>query len=216
MEFDCWTRIRDLASIGVLLALAACALTHEPSRTPRTSIEQLLLNQAIERSVGDLTIPLPERSSIHVEVTGLSRLSSYAGRQDSTSDGLFYGPETDLEFVRQIVSVRLGELGSRIQDHAEKAEYIVKVIVQALGTEQSQTFFGIPSAPSLVLPVVPPEIPLYKAQYQKAHARLSFNVFDRGTGRFIRSSRMYTGDAYFNQYTIFFISFRRTDLIQAP
>jgi hypothetical protein len=166
--------------------------------------------------VGDLTIPLLEHSSIHIEVTGLSRLSSYAGRPGSTNDGLFYGPDTDLEFVREAVSARLGELGSRIQDNADKAEYVVKVIVQALGTEQSLTFFGIPSAPSLVLPVVPPEIPLYKAQYQKAHARLSLNVFDRDTGRFIRSSPMYTGEAYFNQYTILFISFRRTDLIQAP
>jgi hypothetical protein len=202
--------------MGLLVMLSACALTHEPSRTPRTAIEQLLLHHAVERSLSDVTIPLPERSGIHVEVIGFSRLSSYAGRQDSNNDGLLYGPETDLEFVRHAVIARLGELGSRIQDNAEDAEYAIKVIVQALGTEQSQTFFGIPSAPSLVLPVVPPEIPLYKAQYQQAHARLSLNIYERRTGRFLRSSPVYSGDAYFNQYTIFFVSFRRTDLIQAP
>jgi hypothetical protein len=197
-------------------AFSACSLLKEPSRTPRTSIEQLLLTQALERSLKDVTNPLPEPAAIHLEVTGLSRLSSYAGRPGSTTEGVQYGPGTDLPFVLEAVASRLGELGSQIRQDPLEADYLVRIMVQALGTEQSQTFFGIPSAPSLILPVVPPEIPLYKAQYQQAHVRWLLNIYERSTGRFLRSTPMYTGDAYFNQFTIFFVSFRRTDLLEAP
>jgi hypothetical protein len=208
----------------VLATLPACALTREPSRKPRTAIEQLLLSQAVERSLADLAVPLPTGVSVSVEITGLTRLASYLSQPTDLSQstgqgdgGLLYGPPTDLSYVREVVCARLGALGFRIRDPGDDPPFLVKVLVHALGTEQGVNFFGMPPVQSSFFPFALPELTLYKAQNQKAHMRVSLDLYDRQTGTLIRSTPIYTGNTYFNQYTVFFfISFRRTDLVQAP
>jgi hypothetical protein len=193
---------------------AACALNREPSRTPRTAIEQLLLMHAAQRSLSTLSLPIPEDAALFIQVTGLSRLS-YPVDRGLDQEGLMLGPPTDLSYVREVVTGRLGEMGFRIADREDNADYLVKIIVHALGTEQGESLVGLPQVS--VLGFALPEIALFKAQNQIAHARFSLDIYERPSNRFLRSTPIYTGDAFHNQYTVFFIfSFRRTDLIQAP
>jgi hypothetical protein len=201
-----------MVAFTLLFGLSACAMNREPSRTPRTAIEQLLLTQATQRSLGDLSVPVAQGSTLYLEVTGLSRLSSYLG---DNHGGVMIGPSTDLGYVKEVMIGRLGELGYRIADREENADYVVKIIVQALGTEQGQSLIGLPQISLLGFAL--PEVALFKAQNQIAHMRFSLDLYERQTGRFLRSTPTYAGNAYHNQYTILFIiSFRRTDLIQAP
>jgi hypothetical protein len=218
-----WHRWYAAGAVVLLIGLAGCVLPREPSRTPRTAIEQLLLSHAAERSLAEVNLPLPVGTQVFVEVTGLARLDSYVGRegtqlgQPSPQQGLMYGPPTDLAFVRDVVAGRLGRMDFRISNRAEDAAYLVRVIVHALGTEQGESFFGVRSAQVVLLPFALPELPLYSAQYQKAQMRFSMDIFEAGTGRLLRSMPVSIGEAYFNQYTLlFFISFRRTDLTQPP
>jgi hypothetical protein len=60
-----------LSSLLVLL-VSGCAFTRTPTQTPRSATEQLLLSQAIERSLQDLSIPLMEGSSVIVETVGFA------------------------------------------------------------------------------------------------------------------------------------------------
>jgi hypothetical protein len=208
---------RWLSAISLALALAfltsACALNREPSRTPRTAIEQLLLLHATQRSLAALSLPVSEGAALFIQVTGLSRLSYFDRGLDH--EGMMLGPPTDLSYVRELVTGRLGEMGFRIADREEHADYLVKIIVHALGTEQGESLLGLPQVSLLGFAL--PEIAFFKAQNQIAHVRFSLDIYERPTNRFLRSTPIYIGDAYHNQYTILFvISFRRTDLIQAP
>jgi hypothetical protein len=202
----------------VLMLLAGCALTQEVSRTPRSAIEQLLLSQAVERALENLAVPLPEGESVRVEVSGLQtdRAHLHLDEQEQ-SFGVIDSPSWDLGFVQDAVGARLGELGYRIRRRGEEATYLVRVMVQAMGTNQGKTFFGIPPVQSVIIPFALPQLTLYQEQDQLAHVRLSLELFEASTGRFVRSTPWMTGSTYYNQYTVFFFfTFRTTDLVEAP
>jgi hypothetical protein len=180
------------------LTLAGCALTHEQSKTPRTATEQLLLSQALERSIARVSMPLPDGATVFVETAGLK----HAAFPDDV-------------FVSDLVASRLATMGARIQKKEEDASYRVRVVVQALGTDQESSFLGMPPVTSVLLPFALPEMAVYKQERQNGIARLSLEFFERATGRLITSTRWYEGKTYFAQYTLFFfIGLRRTDLIR--
>jgi len=59
-----------LVAVGASSLLLSCAGSHEPTRTSRTAIEQLLLSQAITRSVRYLSLPVPSGQPVVVEIAG--------------------------------------------------------------------------------------------------------------------------------------------------
>ena len=185
-----------------MLFVSGCAFSRTPSQTVRTATEQLLLSQAIERSLHDLSVPLTEGSTVMIETVG------------------FAVPPTafipsDLNYARDTVAGRLGQLGFRIHPKDEEAKYLVRVLVQSLGTVQGETFFGMPSL--AILAIALPELTLYKAQYQSGYMRYSIDIYEAATGRFIRSTPWYTGSSYYNQYTLLFLfKYNSTDLILPP
>ena len=186
----------------LILLVSGCAFSRPPSQTVRTATEQLLLSQAIERSLHDLSLPLAEGSTVMIETVG------------------FAVPPTafipaDMNYARDTVAGRLGRLGFRIHPKNEEPQYIVRVLVQSLGTVQGETFIGIPSV--AVLGFALPELTLYKAQFQSGYMRYSIDVFESATGRFIRSTPWYTGSSYYDQYTVLFLfRYNTTDLILPP
>lgn len=188
------------------------------SRTPRSAIEQLLLSQAVERALESLSVPLPDGESVRVEVSGLQtdRAHLHIDEQDERF-GVIDSPSWDLALVRDLVAGRLGEMGYLVRARSEGATYLVRVLVHAMGTNQGKTFFGIPPIQSLIIPFALPALTLYQELDQLAHVRLHLEMFESATGRFVRSTPWVKGNAYYNQYTVFFFfSFRTTDLIAPP
>lgn len=205
-----------LAALAVLIG--GCALTQEVSKTPRSAIEQLLLTQAVERSLAEVTVPLPEGAAVTVEVSGLQtdRAHMHVSEEDA-SFGVIDSPSWDLAYVRDAASARLGELGYLVKKSQGEAPYLVRVKVESMGTNQGKTFLGLPPIQSLIIPFALPQITLYQEQDQLAHVRLHLDVYEAHSGRFVPSTTKYIGSAYFNQYVVFlFFSFRSTDLIDPP
>jgi hypothetical protein len=93
-----------------------------------------------------------------------------------------------LTYVRDAVAGQFGRLGFRIHPKAEESRYIVRVLVQSLGTVQGETFFGMPSVQSVIIPFSLPELTLYKAQVQSGYMRYSIDLYDAASGRLIRST----------------------------
>lgn len=212
------SRRAPLVALVLSSLLSGCALTQEVSKTPRSAIEQLLLSQAVERALEGLEVPLPEGESVRVEVSGLQtdRAHLHLDEQEGTF-GVIDSPSWDLAFVRDLVAGRLGELGYQVRKREEEATYLARVLVQAMGTNQGKTFFGIPPIQSLIIPFALPQLTLYQEQDQLAHVRLHLDLFEAATGRFVRSTPWMAGNTYYNQYTVFFFfTFRRTDLVAAP
>ena len=194
--------IRWFVCCLLALFISGCAFSRPPSQTARTATEQLLLSQAIERSLHDLSVPLPEGSTVVVETVGLA-----------VPPTAFI--PSDLNYARDTVAGRFGQLGFRIHPQKEEAKYIARVLVQSLGTVQGETFLGMPSVAILAIAV--PELTLYKAQFQSGYMRYSIDIYEAATGRSIRSTPWYTGSSYYNQYTFLFLfQYNSTDLLFPP
>lgn len=213
------TAVCGLVAAWCLCGLAGCGFVQEVSKTPRTATEQLLLSQAVEGALADLALPLPEGTSVSLEISGLQtdRAHLHLDEED-VKFGVIDSPSWDLAFVRDLVAGRLGELGYRIQTRPDGgATHVVRVLVQAMGTNQGKTFFGMPSVQSVLIPFSLPQLTLYQELSQLAHVRFHVQIFETATGRFIDSTPMLRGSTYYDQYTVlFFITFKITDLIAPP
>ena len=208
---------------GILVVLlSGCMLAREPSKTPRTAVEQLLLSHAIERSVEDLIVPIPESASVVVDVVGFSTHLPFLRQTKGTHglerpEGLVFGVPSDLSYVRDAVASRLALLGFRVRSKEDEATYRVNIKLQALGTEQGQTFFGMPPVQSVIIPFALPELTVYKRDDQTAHVRYSLDIYEIETGQLLRSTAWYHGSSYYHMFTILFlIRFKTSDLILPP
>lgn len=209
----------------------------EYTRTPRTSTEQLLLSQALEKSMGAFQLPFSPPATVAVEAAGFvggrqllepgflpngpmvnnnTNAGSGTGSTEPTPT-IMRSQSPDLGMVRGFVEGRLAQLGYTPVDRREDADLYVRLLVLAMGTDQGQSFFGMPAIQSTIIPFSTPPLTLYEAQRQIAYVRYRLQIYDGKTGKWHAPQEWYDGLAYYNQYTLlFFITFRGTDLAQAP
>ena len=186
-----------LQRILILGVLAGCGAVHNiPEPVRPTAVEQFLMAQAVERSLNGETImpiPLAPGDTVSLDTSGLT---------------------VEQRFFKGTIGGWLGERGLKIIPDSDDAKYRIHILVQALGTEQSVSFFGLPPIESVLLPFALPEIAVFKGQYQSGYTRFRLDIYETATGKFIRSTPWFQGSTYFNEYTVlFFIDFYRTDLI---
>ncbi|HEU4683284.1 MAG TPA: hypothetical protein VFS39_02115 [Nitrospira sp.] len=220
-----------------MLFFSAACTNREYTRTPRTGTEQLLIGHALERSMGALQLPVPAPATAAIEVIGLVgqrqllqpgflgngpmiNNNAAGGNVPDVREGNLPMPRPaspDLEMMRAVVEGRLAGMGYQPVERREEADLWVRVLVLALGTDQGQTFFGMPAIQSTVIPFSTPALTLYEAQRQIGYVRYRLQTYDRRTRKWHVPGDWYDGLAYYNQYTLFFfINFRGTDLPQAP
>jgi hypothetical protein len=154
------------------------------------------MSQAIEHSLYKETvmpIPLTYGDTVSLETSGVT---------------------IEQRFFKGALGGWLGESGLKIVQDSNDARYRIHILVQALGTEQSVSFFGLPPIESVLLPFALPEIAVFKGQYQTGYTRFRLDIYETATGKFIRSTPWYQASTYFNEYTVlFFFDFYSTDLI---
>lgn len=187
-------------AIGLLLLaitaclLAGCSTSRQVSNTARTTVEQLLISQSIERSLSNASLSLAPGEEVLVETATLS------------GDG---------EFAKQIVTGWLRERGLLVK--GADAPYRIRVVLHAFGTNQRETFFGIPPIQSFVLPISTPELSFYKAIHQRGYTRLHMEISDTQSGQLQEATDTYEGDVYFSRYTFLLVfSTDSTDLVPPP
>ncbi len=164
----------------------------------------------------NLTLTLPPKASLHLEVTGFYIDRGRLTLRDSGS-GTIQDPTVDFLFVRDTVGVALGRMGYRVRKRDEHPDYLVRVSIESLGTMQGLTFVGMPPVQSLIIPFALPELTLYKHQAQSGYARLHLDVFEQATGDYKGSSATIIGRTHYDQYTAFFYAtWIETDLMAPP
>lgn len=181
---------------AALLLLSACSSTREVTNSPRHAIEQLLISQSMERTFNDFSVPAVKGASIVIEAEGTS---------------------PDLAIAKALLREELGRQGAQVLDQRERAQYVVKLTVHSIGTEEASTLVGMPGTGGGLLPIAFPELALYKVVRQKGYARYSLGIFELGTGKMIHAMPWRAGSAYYNYFTVFFLfSFTATDLVLPP
>jgi hypothetical protein len=221
------TRVILCASTAALLA--SCTIPREITKTARSAIEQLLLAEALNRSLLDVALPLSIDEPVYMEVTGLqlgyltplvplpSVSSSGETSTTATSTSGYFSPAGDLAFVKDAVAGHLSVLGYRVTRREEDASYLVRIVVQSFGTSQSISFFGMPPIQSVLIPFSLPQLTVYQNLAQDGYVRYGVQVIERASGRLYYSTPWHSHRTYHDQYTfLFFFSFRVTDLEGAP
>lgn len=182
-----------------IVFLMSCSTTHRTTNSSRATIEQLLISEAVTRSLpnkSDKSLPIPIGSKILLNISSLTK---------------------DQTLLQQILKGWLGRQGYLIQKDENNATYRVDVIVGALGTESGGAFFGLPPIQSQLIPFALPELSLYKTQNQTGYVKFNMNIFERETGKLIGSTPTFLADTYYNNYTILFVfSYTSTDLNSPP
>jgi hypothetical protein len=198
------------------ILFCGCSLTQEFSRTPRTAVEQLLLTAAIEHALHNLTIFLPEQTSLHVDVTGLQTDRAHFNMVGEDR-GVLHGPSLDLLLIRDSIATGLARLGYRVDPRDTEPAYLARVVVESFGTTQGLTFFGMPPVTSVLIPFSLPALVLFSAQGQNGYARLHVDYFEYQSGKLVGSSPTIIGRTYYNQYILlFFFTWQTTDLSAPP
>ena len=209
--------------------LASCTIPREITKTARSAIEQLLLAEALNRSLLDVALPLSVDESLYMEVTGLQLgylsplvpLTSVSASGETstiaTSTSAYFSPANDLAFVKDADAAHLGVLGYRVAKREEDASYRVRVVVQSFGTSQSTSFFGMPPIQSVLIPFSLPQLTVYQNLAQDGYIRYGVEVIERSTGRLFYSTPWHSHRTFHDQYTVlFFFTWRVTDLEEAP
>ncbi len=181
--------------LSLMIVWPGCSVVQERTNSPMTSVEQLLLSQAVERGLGDLTLPLPLGTAVALKS---------------------YGFTPDREFARRIVEGWFLDQGYRIVP-MNVAPVTVRIVIHALGTERGESFFGIPPIRSFFFPAALPELAIYRMAGQRGIARYQLEIADTQTGGLIHRSPIIDGSVFMNQYTVLlWFTFQRTDLVGAP
>lgn len=208
----------------VCILFGGCMLEQDISRTPRTAVEQLLLTQAVEIALKNVSVSLPEHSRLLVEVTGLHSDRALISQPGLSILGqnqqVLQGGSLDLVFIRDAVVTALARRGyksQRMVSADSNPDYVARVFVESWGTTQGLTFFGMPPVQSVIIPFALPELTLYKHQQQKGYGRLRIDFFDDKDGSYFGSTATIIGRTYYDQYTVlFFVTWIRTDLVAPP
>lgn len=195
-----------LALSTVFIGLTTgCTTTHKTTSSQRTAVEQLLISEAVTRSLPrepDGALPIPRGSNVILDTSGIS---------------VAQGGGSDQILLQQILAAWLGQQGYLIQYDRKNATHRIDVIVGALGTESSGTFIGMPPVTSVLIPFSLPELILYRAQLQTGYVKFHMNIFEIPAGRFVGSTPAFLGDTYHNYYTMAFVlSFESTNLMSPP
>ncbi len=209
-------KISSFLLIILTALVTGCAIEQEVSRTPRTAVEQVLLTQAVEQALVNLSIRLPAGVNVDVDATGLE---SDRSRLRTTNADLsaIDRPSRDILYIRDIVAAELGRRGYRVSARDTESPYLIRVMAESFGTMQGTVFVGMPPVQSVLIPFSLPELTLYKNQSQSGYARLHLDVYDNRTGEFLGSTPKLIGRAYYNQYTVLILlTWNRTDVTAPP
>lgn len=190
---------------GVLAAVTVGCSTLRTTDPSRTATEQFLLNEATRRSIELLsTAPLRDRL-VFVDSTYLvgerfpTQAQFQVGDRATRDEQLFAVGE---------LRAKLLEAGVRLTDDRAAAEAVVEVRAVGIGIDRLESLFGIPAlalpqATQADVPILTPELAVFKRLRQSGYASIAFVAYWRDTGEVLSSSGPSLGRSEREDFWIF-------------
>jgi hypothetical protein len=144
-----------------LVVLSGCSNTRT-SDTPRTGIEQLLISNAVDQTLAKTELPDVDGRKVFLE--------------DKYLDGV------DKNYVIGSFRQRLLVQGASLVDKKEDSDVTIEVCSGGIGTDNVESFLGMPGLTVPGLPVELPEVRLYEKTSQFATAKISVVAYDTKSG----------------------------------
>ena len=180
--------LRASVALGAL-ALAGCGTTRSTDSL-RTATEQLLISDAIDRSVQAIDFEPLAGQSIYLDDSRLEEV-------------------VDRDYLVGTLRQHLLASGCILKDDRDQADFIVEARAGAVGTDRNDLLFGIPATnvPQILpVPGVPtaiPEVPLAKRCDQRGIAKISMFAYHRESGRPVWQSGMAARESSSNDVWLF-------------
>lgn len=197
--------VRFIMTCGLILSvLSACAIPSKKASDPLTPTEQLLFSSAINKGLKHSDVGILKGASIILTASDL--------RVDQSLNG-----DVIQQHMKQVVAGWLGQQGVIIREEAKDATYRVHLIVESIGTTENTRMLGLPATQSTIFPIATPELAFYKRVQSEGYVRFYFDIFEKASGRFFRSTEPQVGSVIQTVYTaLFFITWRNTDMESPP
>ncbi len=162
---------RQTAAFCALVVLLSGCGTTRRSDTARTATEQLLLSDAIDRSVSRIDFGL-------------------LGGRNVFLDNSYLGSTVDKEYITSTLRQHMLACGCILKDKKEDAELVVEVRAGTIGTDRHDLLFGTPAttvslgalSPLPGAPTQVPEIALAKRTDQMGVAKIAVFAYERSSG----------------------------------
>ncbi len=182
-----------MLACGCLTLLSAACTTLRVTNPPETADEQYLLSDAASKSIARLTVQNLRDRKVFV-------------------DAEFLDPSiAQQKFLVADLRAHLLAGGVRLVSTRAKAQIVLEVRCAALGINSQSLLVGIPpvyatSTPTSGLgyiPVLIPEIALFKNIHQKGYASVAYVAYWRKSGDIVASSGPFVGRTYRSDWWIF-------------
>ena len=147
------------AGLTGLVVLSGCASV-ETSNTARTAKEQLLISNAIDRSLNKVNFQPTNGQRVYVEEK--------------------YLDSVDKSYLLGSIRHRVLRAGGQLVAKAEEADIVMEVRSGGVGTDTAESYLGVPE---LVLPgmLTLPEVRLFTRSSQEGYAKVGIVAYDAET-----------------------------------
>lgn len=182
------------ARFPAFAALASCTLlgcgTTRTSNTARTATEQLLISDAVDRTVQQINFKVLAGEAVFFDTSQM-------------------GDVVDKGYVISCMRQHLLASGCVMKDKRDDATFVIEPRVGVVGTDSHDLMFGIPafSVPQVVpgtpLPSSVPEIAFAKRRDQRGVAKIAVFAYRRETGEPVWQSGMAMNKSTANDIWLF-------------
>lgn len=156
----------------------------------RTATEQLLISDAIDRTVESLDFAPLRGESVYLDETRLAEV-------------------VDKSYLISSLRQRMLASGLVLKATREEAVYVVEPRAGVVGTDDHDLLFGVPAVQVPQVPLAPtlpaaiPEIPFAKRKYQRGVAKLAVFAYRRDTGEPVYQTGLAMRESTANDFWIF-------------
>ena len=161
------TRLKLSLVLFGCIVFVGCSTTRTTD-TARTGMEQLLISNAVDQTIAKTALPDVAGQKVFLEEKYL----------DSIDKGYIVGSMRN----------KLLNAGALLVDKKEDSDITLEVCSGGVGTDNVESFIGVPGLTVPGLPVELPEVRLYEKKSQFGTAKLNVVAYDTPTGQTV-----YTG-----------------------
>ena len=163
--------------------------------TPRSILEEKLLVQGLEKALSGINIESIKGKRVTLNVVGLTK--------------------DDMPFAKEYFRIWLIKNGVRVVWDQNESDLSLRVLLNVLAVDNSETLFGTPQFTFLGIPI--PAIAIYRNVRNRGRTELQMVTLDNKAETLVEEFPIGIGVAKYDRYTILFIiNWTTTDLDIKP
>ena len=164
---------RNFLSTALLFLILAMPVvtgctTSRTTHTARTGLEQLLVSDAVDRTLDQTPLPPLSGRKVYVEEK--------------------YLDSVDKNYVVGALRQRVLRQGGHLTDKKEDSEITIEVCAGAVGTDSTESYLGAPGLTVPGLPVELPEVRIFERSSQYGTAKLNLVAYATATGELLHDA----------------------------